>query len=193
VDSETKSGATTARELAKRVRPGKIGDAESIDTWLRSHTNDDPLLLIVDDFAGSGTTIQKGLQRLAARLTGEVFEKYMDAGRVSCYCQFSFPDALDKLKSSFPKIDFYSAHVFGDELRALDPHANVFDSEEDRVYARDVLLQIGRELTPQNPLGFGDMGALVAFHNSVPNNTLPIFWSNGKVNERQWQPLFPRA
>ena len=33
----------------------------------------------------------------------------------------------------------------------------------------------------------------MAFHNTVPNNTLPIFWSSGSVNNRQWTPLLPRA
>ena len=41
--------------------------------------------------------------------------------------------------------------------------------------------------------GYGNLGGLVLFHNTVPNNTLPIFWSNGVVNERSWRPLFPRA
>jgi len=36
------------------------------------------------------------------------------------------------------------------------------------------------------------MGLLVAFHNTYPNNTLPIFWSNGMVGERDWKPIFPR-
>lgn len=52
---------------------------------------------------------------------------------------------------------------------------------------------IGRELYPGSPMGYGDIGALFAFHNAVPNNTLPIFWSNGRVGERAWKPLFPRA
>jgi hypothetical protein len=56
-----------------------------------------------------------------------------------------------------------------------------------------VLRQIGQQLQPQHPLGHADLGGLVLFHNTVPNNTLPIFWCNGTVNERPWQPLFPRA
>lgn len=193
VDSETKSGASTARDFAKRVRPGKVADPEGIATWLRSHLTDDPLLLIVDDFAGTGTTLENGLNKLVSILTKPLVSEYAREGRISCYCQFAFPEALDRLKSTFPKIEFFAAHIFGDDVRSLDMQANLFESDEERVYARDVLLQIGRELTPQNPLGWGDMGALVAFHNTIPNNTLPIFWSDGRVNDRLWKPLFPRA
>ena len=56
-----------------------------------------------------------------------------------------------------------------------------------------VIEQLGRELTPGAPLGHGNMGALVVFHNATPNNTLPIFWSGGTVGEKPWKPLFPRA
>ena len=33
------------------------------------------------------------------------------------------------------------------------------------------------------------MAALVSFHNTIPNNTLPVFYSAGKVNGREWKPL----
>jgi hypothetical protein len=196
VDSETKSGASTARELAKRVRPGKVADGDSIDGWLRSHSEDDPLLLIVDDFAGTGTTLEKGLRRLLSVLSvlsKSLAKDFIRQGRISCYCQFAFPEALDRLRAAYPELDIYAAHVFGDEVRSLDPQASVFTTNDERVYARDILLQIGRGLTPQSPLGWQDMGALVVFHNTIPNNTLPIFWSDGKVNDRLWKPLFPRA
>ena len=90
-------------------------------------------------------------------------------------------------------LDVMAANVLGEDVRALEREASIFADESEIVFAKDVLLQIGRELTPQNPLGFGDMAALVVFHNSVPNNTLPIFWSNGNVNDRPWHPLFARA
>ena len=37
VDSELKSGANLARDLAKRMNPGKAGDAKDVSNWLRSH------------------------------------------------------------------------------------------------------------------------------------------------------------
>jgi hypothetical protein len=193
VDSETKSGASTARELAKRIRPGKVADGTGIDAWLRAHAQDDPLVVIVDDFAGTGTTLETGLYQLFSRLPRPLVEDYVREGRMACYCLFSFPEAIDRLRKAFPQIEFYAAHVFGDDVRALDTDSDLFESDEERVYVRDILLQIGRELLSQMPLGWGDMAALVAFHNTIPNNTLPIFWCEGRVNDRVWQPLFPRA
>ena len=81
---------------------------------------------------------------------------------------------------------------FGDEVRALSPHADIFEDDAEMRFVEEMVLQLGRELVPQVPLGFGDMGLLISFYNTIPNNTLPIFWSNGNVAEKPWKPLFPR-
>jgi hypothetical protein len=193
VDSEIKSGAATAREYAKRVRPGKVAGGQNIEAWLKAHRADDPLVMIVDDFAGTGRTLELGLERLFGALPKPLIAEYVQDRRISCFCLFAFPEALDRLRAKFPGIEFLAAHVFGDEVRALESDSKLFESDDERVYARDILLQIGRELTAQMPLGWGDMAALVAFHNTIPNNSLPVFWCEGKVNDRSWFPLFPRA
>jgi hypoxanthine phosphoribosyltransferase len=194
VDTEMKSGATTARELMKRLRPGKSGAPNTLSDWMKSHVEKDALILIVDDFAGTGSTIQKGLEKFFGQEGGkEILESYLNERRILCYILYSFPEALQKLQESYPKVEFLATHVFGEEVRALDSEAGIFENEEEIKFAHDVLIQVGRELTPQVPLGYGDMGALVVFHNTVPNDTLPVFWSSGTVNERPWKPLFPRA
>ena len=63
VDSEMKSGAVTAREIAKRVRPGKQGAPGDIVEWMKSHVDKDPMILVVDDFSGTGFTLEKGLSK----------------------------------------------------------------------------------------------------------------------------------
>ncbi|MFB9268385.1 hypothetical protein ACFFWD_35605 [Bradyrhizobium erythrophlei] len=109
----------------------------------------------------------------------KVWCSFVQSGRISVFVMFAFPEALVKLREAFPELQAVAANVLGDELRSLAADASIFEDEASHRFARDMLLQIGRELYPDAPLGFGDMGALVAFHNAVPNNTLPIFWSNG--------------
>jgi hypothetical protein len=194
VDTEMKSGATTARELAKRLQPGKSAPSNTLTDWMKSHVDKDSLIVIVDDFSGTGSTIEKGLRKFFSQEgVKESLEIFLSEKRIVFYLLFSFPEALEKLKSSYPEIEFNAANVFGEEVRALDSEADIFENQEEIKFANDVLIQIGRELAPQMPLGYGDMGALVVFHNTVPNNTLPIFWSSGTVNDRPWKPLFPRA
>ena len=117
----------------------------------------------------------------------------MDQGRVGFAILHGFGESIDRLQEVEKKLQLFVLNAYGAEVRAFDPDANIFESTHEREFAREVMLQIGRELTPQMPLGFGDQAGLIAFHNSVPNNTLPVFWSNGRVNERNWIPLFSRA
>jgi len=194
VDSETKSGASTAREVAKILRPSKCAGVSEIGNWLRDHLKQDAVLLIVDDFAGTGGTIVKGLEHFSRQRSDEaVFREFYETGAVHLFVLFAFPDAMRAIQRRFPKLRTTAIRVFGEDVRGLDPEANIFSDAGERKFAQDILLQIGRQLTPQTPLGHGDMAALVGFHNTIPNNTLPIFWSNGRVNERRWNPLFPRA
>ena len=194
IDSEMKSGATTARELAKRLRPGKQGPPSEISDWMRTHTDKDALVLCVDDFAGTGSTISKGLRKFFDQKgIEEIRDIFLNEGRILCYLLYSFPEALDRLRTEYPKVKFLPINVFGDEVMALDPNAGMFENEDEINFAREMLIQIGRELDPQYPLGFGDISALVCFNNTIPNNTLPIFWRSGTVNDKPWRALFPRA
>ena len=106
---------------------------------------------------------------------------------------FAVGSAMDAMYGTEPRLKLFTSNVLGSEIKAFDPDAGIFKDASEIEFAREVMLQIGRELTPQGPLGFGDQGLLLTFHNTVPNNTLPIFWSNGRVNERSWRPLFSRV
>jgi energy-coupling factor transporter ATP-binding protein EcfA2 len=194
VDSETKSGASTAREVAKLLRPGKCASAMDIGAWLQSHLDQEAILVFVDDFAGSGETMVKGLTRFTQhKAGGAAFRKFCQAGQVHVVLLFAFPEAVRAIRDQFPEINVTPIRVFGDDVRALEPEAGIFSNEGERRFAQDILRQIGQQLSRQYPLGHAHLGALVLFHNTVPNNTLPVFWSSGVVNERPWQPLFPRA
>lgn len=192
VDSEVKSGGVIARELAKRVRPGKCGPLDQSEAWVRTHLDQDPILLVVDDFTASGDTLVRGLKK-ATENAESSFSQLVSEGRVLCCVLTAFPEAIERIKSAYPTIPVLAMRVFGDEHRALDADAGIFEDASSRIFAKEMLLQLGRELTPQMPLGYSDMAALVAFHNTVPNNTLPIFWCSGTVNGKPWHALLPRA
>ena len=151
------------------------------------------MIVIVDDFAGTGTTLANGIRRFRSQTDNALWRRYCDGGRISAVVMFAFPEAIEHLRKERPEVHVHAATVLGEDLRACgEGNSGIFESDADLRFAKDVLLQIGRELYPDAPLGFGDLGALVAFHNTVPNNTLPIFWSNGRVGDKQWTPIFPR-
>ena len=192
VDSEVKSGATTARELGKRMRPGKCGGVDGMSTWLRGHWDEDPILVVVDDFAGTGATLVKGLRGLWSQDEG-LFSEAAREGRILCCLQTVLPEAIDRIERQFPNVVVLPMTTFDDDVRAFATENGIFENDDDRAFAKEVMLQIGRQLVPQNPLGFGNIAALVSFHNTVPNNTLPVFWCHGVVNGREWKPLIPRG
>ena len=192
VDSETKSGAATARELAKRMSPGKCGSARAVPTWVRGHAESDPLVVVVDDFAGTGSTLVKGLERLW-NSDGELIPDLAAEGRLICCLQAALPEAVRRVQREFKGVVVLAMKTFDDRVRAFRPEAGIFSIDSDRTYAREVMLQIGQQLVPQHPLGYGDTEALVSFHNTIPNNTLPVFWSMGSANGQPWTPLIPRG
>ena len=193
VDSDHKSSATTARDVQKLMRPGKISPVGDLGAWMHSNAAADSLVAIVDDFAGTGDTLVKGLRKFQRNTQKAVWDRFVEEGRLIVIAMYAFPEALEAVRKEFPQVDISAATILGEELRACDEDAGIFDNDAERKFASEVLQQIGRELNPAGPLGYGDMGALVIFHNAAPNNTLPIFWSAGFVGERPWRPLFPRA
>jgi hypothetical protein len=192
VDSELKSGASLTREVAKRLSPGKAGSAAEISSWIKSHAASDSMIVILDDLSGTGTTMRNGIRKWIGENLSPL-TPYLKESRVMVALLYATGKGLDVIAEVDPRISILPANTLGPEIFAFDPEAGIFENTSEIDFARDVMLQIGRELTPQNPLGFGDQGLLLTFHNTVPNNTLPIFWSNGRVNERQWKPLFARA
>ena len=157
VDSETKSGASTAREVAELLRPGKCAGATDVGAWLQSHVDQDAVLVIVDDFAGSGQTMVKGLARFTQQeAAAAAFRKFREAGRIHVVVLFAFPEAVGEIRKQFPEFKVTAIRVFGDEVRALEPEAGIFSDEGEQRFARDILRQIGQQLVPQHPLGHAD-------------------------------------
>jgi hypothetical protein len=193
LDVDHKSGATMAREMKTRMQAGKCASASELDTWMRANADKDGFVALVDDFAGTGQTLVGGLKKALTKVSAGLWERYVSEGRLCLFLMYAFPDAIEAVKAEFPGIHVLVAHVFGDELRACNEEAGLFETPGERAFAQDILQQIGRELSPSYPLGHGDMGALIVFYNTTPNNTLPIFWSGGTVQERPWKPLFPRS
>jgi hypothetical protein len=65
----------------------------------------------------------------------------------------------------------------------------VSESEAERAYS--LIRTLGTRVYKKRPLGYGDLGLLLVFPQTVPNNTVPILHSQAKGSER-WDPLFPR-
>ena len=78
--------------------------------------------------------------------------------------------------------------------RAFAPDSDIFSTDGDRLEAESICRAIGEALEPKQPFGFDDCQSLVVFEHRCPNNTLPVFYKEGRSYQgREWVPLFPRV
>ena len=82
----------------------------------------------------------------------------------------------------------------------LDPSFRVFarqsryfgrpEPELSKAFAEQICRRYGAILNPSHPLGYRDCQLLVGFHHNIPDNTLPIIWSDRE--DVPWTPIFRR-
>lgn len=76
------------------------------------------------------------------------------------------------------------------------PTPSVFDKFTASEVRR--LGELGTQVYPKHPFGYGDSGLLVSYYFQCPNNTLPLIWADSENNNNSvggkaypWKPLFP--
>ena len=186
--------AGPARLLQEQIPAGLMThDLARVSRWIadnRDRRQSDPILALVDDFAGTGRTLIGGLGGLAKR-AGSEFDRLVREGRVVCCVLAAFPEAEQAVRKEYPEIRVVAGRELSSELKAFHPGAEIFESAEEVAYAKRVINAIGQEIAPSMPLGYEGMEGLVALGSRCPNNSLPVFWSDG-TNRRPWIPLFAR-
>lgn len=78
----------------------------------------------------------------------------------------------------------------------LDERSKIFSDNalafykfpEVKAYAKEFAEEYGKQLDSKHPLGYNNGEYCFGMFYNVPNNSLPIFWSD----ENDWHPIFPR-
>lgn len=146
-------------------------------------------VLFVDDFLGSGRTVAAGLRDI-----GEGMLDLFRTGRVTpvVVAVAGFEAAVSRVEAAAERLEFEVEVVVGDLLddsdRCFAP-GGLFDSEEERIRARELAERVGRSLDRRQPLGYEGGEMAVVFSWNCPNNSLPILWKAS----RTWAPLFRRV
>ena len=75
------------------------------------------------------------------------------------------------------------------------PTPSIFDEFTAREVNR--LRELGSQVYPKHPFGYGNAGLLVAYHFQCPNNTLPLIWASHEIGNNivegkayPWRALF---
>ena len=168
------------------IHPHELFDGTSASPRLISGVNH---LVFLDDFCGSGTQARRYSRKLLARirdLAGKI--------RLSYHPLFATAAGLNyvRRRSLFTEVE--ALCELDESFRALDPSSRYFREDHEpisREFAAEMCRRYGALIEPGAPLGFGGCQLLIGFAHNIPNNTLPIFWSEGN-SERTWFPLFPR-
>ncbi len=145
-------------------------------------------LVFVDDFIGSGNSACEYLERLALEFGDELRALL----RIVFVSISGFHSGTEKVEEAAERLGLdMKIHVcdpLDDSQKCFLPGSLVFQSDAERLRARDIAYQKGVTLCRQAPLGYGDCQALVVFSHNCPNNSLPILWDKSD----HWTPLFRR-
>jgi hypothetical protein len=90
--------------------------------------------------------------------------------------------------------DVEAVVVLDPSFRALEPESRYFVSPPPRIGlsdARSLCEKYGTRIFAAAPLGYRDSQLLLGFHHNVPDNSVPMFWSEG-TDVYPWKPVFRR-
>ncbi|ADB16913.1 hypothetical protein Psta_2242 [Pirellula staleyi DSM 6068] len=177
-----KSGAMVAYEfrIVNELPEGNFSD-ENWEVNLRSGKVVN--VVLIDDVIGTGES--------ASREANKVIEEATALGIKNVFvlsiCGFS--DGVSKVESTTAAHTF-SAYTYTNLDTASVLDATLYDGLDhaSRQKYLDRLKYYNRCCT-RSDLGFGNVGALLAFRHNTPNVSLPIIWGTGNG----WKPLFPRV
>src|SRR5205807_2694829 len=132
------------------------------------------IILLVDDFLGSGDTFNSALRGLRQSLDGTMpsWEEYVV---IVAGAALGTKDGLEAVRRANPSVRVTVAEMVSDRLRAFSPESRLFDSVDHRLDMEARARFIGESLTrggPVGPLGYNDDALLLVFERNSPNNSL---------------------
>lgn len=141
-------------------------------------------LILVDDFLGTGDTAvdfwnSPTIQHIIKRFP-HIQLYYM--------VLVALKKGIDTIKNE-TNLNIICPQIFDEEYRVFSDKSTVFPDKKKRNIAKQVCENYGEYLEgKRNALGYKNSETLLGFHHNIPDNTLPIIWSD----EREWYPIFKR-
>ena len=183
------SGLAMARSFAIAngfLRTKQIHKPELLSQEAKNGVTD---VVLIDDFVGSGRTLQADLREMAKWTSDQAVHIFLLAGMAKGVDRVS--DAAGEVFGE-DRVKIRCLHEIKGSPGPFDFPGGLFDSQDDATDAQRVVEEFGHKLEPKIPLGFGECCALVAFSRTIPNNAPPILWSRSRGNVFKFEPLFPR-
>lgn len=150
-------------------------------------------LIFIDDFCGSGTQANRYSKGLLTTILS-----INDSIQLSYFPLFATSVGLDFVKRKSRFTEIATVCELDSSFHALRETSRYFREPIEginREFALEMCKKYGERLEPGNPLGFKKGQLLLGFAHNIPNNSLPIFWSEGHDGSQNhiWDPVFRRS
>ncbi len=156
--------------------------------------NDCKNLVIIDDFIGSGTQIQDFWNSKKIVLDGEELyfnqlKEIITGIQIEYFCLVCTEEGYDKFKYNYETgnrndLRITYSEMLGNRFKVFSKDSTYFDNEE-----VEECKNILQNLCDQNDidlLGYHGLDYAVAFHHSIPDCSLPLFY----IQNGNWNYLF---
>jgi hypothetical protein len=195
-DRVGKSGAGLIRpyRIENRIREENCGTPEAVIAGLKYSGAERNVLIVIDDFVGSGQSAVKGLRsNVLPRVSAQVPD-WQSHVLILYIAIAGFAGGMERIEVDLEGQGFALCNdTLDDTDRAFHPRSGIFASDNERIAAQEMILEIGTSLEPDQPLGWEGSEALIVFPDRVSNNSLPVLYkADSKHLGRPWIPLFPR-
>lgn len=185
-----KSGNVMAYHVKKVLEKLRLPDNELKQTNINGLSNipKRAILILLDDFSGSGESIQKFYTKHCKEIAEQ---KRCTVGALT----------VAYMKAAEKYLRKNGIKIYGDSYQpAFLRRQSFFKNDQEMVTIRDFCFKQGEMLLPRwktehlKPLGYKNSQSMVCFEHTTPNNTLPILWYEQVIpnSDRKWNAIFPR-
>lgn len=168
---------------------GNVIESSRISTFIQREA-DVKTLVFLDDFIGSGKSLEKQLRKLLED-HGDVLRK--QNLNLFYIAVAGFQQGQKMIEEYVSELQLpLKIHVcdsLDESDKCFSKSSRYFPDEQERLQAQEIAQEFGRQLVRENSLGFGDCQSAVVFTDNCPNNNLPILWAETST----WRPLFKRV
>ena len=189
-DTPSKSGAEYAKLFAdeNKIFFKNVMAPDKLERYIDLN-RDVHSVIFVDDFIGTGGSAMDNMTRLA-EAHPKLFANPELIFHYGVIC--GFQEGKHKVATRVKRLKInaliHVCDILDDSNKAFEDSSKLFTSPGERYSARAICYHHGSAIEKNAPLGFDNSQALVVFPNTIPNNSLPILWSENK----NWKALFPR-